>query len=119
MIELTLLSWMAAALAGAVAHELAHWVVWRLAGRQPTLDIVELTVRPTTGPVHTTLADRAAAAAPYVLGGVVLGIGLRWQLWPAVFFGVFAIQIPSAADLAAMRGTAQWQFYDNGGPSHR
>lgn len=105
-------SWILAAFAGAIAHEVAHWLVWRVTGRRPELDLWGLTVIPHAGPAHATPGDRVAAAAPYVVGlscclsGVVSGE----VLW--VVFGVGMVQLPSRADLATMRGDVTWRSRD-------
>lgn len=105
---LQLLTLIGAGLAGALAHEGAHWLVWRLSGRDPTLHPWKLVVRPRAGPAFTTATDRVAAAAPYVLGVAVGGWGVIAGNWPAIFFGVFAFQIPSQSDVTTMLGRAEW-----------
>lgn len=102
--------WMAAALAGALAHEVAHWLVWAVAGRAPVFDLWALTVRPTAGPSHVTPSDRIAAIAPYPIGLLAALVGWRLGHLPLLFFGAFMFQIPSAADLAAIRGAATWRL---------
>lgn len=102
----------AVALAGAIAHELAHWIVWIVTGRDPSLDIVKLVVRPRSGPPHTTIGDRLAASAPYILGAVCVlvgatGAGVLWMV-----FGLAMIGLPSAADVRTVRGQAVWNFDD-------
>jgi hypothetical protein len=105
---LDLASWIVAALAGALAHELAHWVVWSLTGRRPTLDIWGLVVIPHAGPPHTTTGDRVAAAAPYLLGAVCVLVGLQSGAVLVTIAGLACIQIPSRADIETMRGRATW-----------
>lgn len=98
----------AAGIAGAITHEVAHWLVWLLAGRRPRLDLWGLSVKPRAGPTRTTLADRVAAAAPYVTAVPIVLVGLEHGSWPAVVFGICMFQLPSLSDLAAMRGRAEW-----------
>lgn len=103
-------SMIAAGFAGAIAHELAHWIVWRVTGRRPSFAVWRLVVVPRAGPSHTTPADRVAAAAPYVMGLAALlwgfsGGGILW-----VVFGLAAIQVPSRSDVAAMRGQVDWEI---------
>jgi len=104
-----LLSWLLAAFLGAIAHEIAHWIVWLFAGRAPQLDLWQLTVIPQAGPPGVTTADRVAAAAPYVVGGacIIYGAVRREALW--VIFGIGMVQLPSAADVATMRGDVTWR----------
>lgn len=105
---LELFSWIVAALAGALAHEVAHWLVWSVTGRAPQLRVWELDVIPHAGPSHTTPGDRVAAAAPYLLGAVCVLVGLQSgsALW--VIAGLASIQIPSRADVVTMLGRATW-----------
>lgn len=105
----TLFTWMLAGLAGALAHEGAHWLVWRLAGRDPVCDLRELEVRPRAGPARLLAGDRAAAAAPYALALAVGGYGVAVASWPAIYFGVFAFQIPSRSDIGAVLGRVTWR----------
>lgn len=99
-----------AGLLGALAHEVAHWLVWRAAGRAPRMYWWKLQVRPTAGPQRTTRADRVAAVAPYVLGVLSVLVGLELGSWPLVFFGLFAFQVPSAVDLQTMLGRVEWRL---------
>lgn len=105
-----LLSWIIAGLLGAVGHEVAHWVVWTATGRQPIMHWMKLYVEPTAGEEFVTSGDRFAAAAPYLLGATVVVVGAISQspLW--IIFGIAMIQIPSRADVAAMRGGARWSL---------
>lgn len=113
----TLPALIASALAGAVAHEIAHWAVWRLTGRNPSLDVVKLIVRPRAGPSHTTVGDRVAAGAPYLAGLVAVAVGwLSGQIFLTVF-GAAMFQIPSAADVRTLRGQAEWVSLTSGEPS--
>jgi len=105
---LELLSWMAAALAGAVGHEVAHYLVWTATGRDPKLHLLGLYVEPRAGPSAGTFGDRVAAAAPYLVGLTALlwafaSSGVVWAV-----FGVAMVQLPSAADIAAVRGEVEW-----------
>lgn len=109
-VGLTLAAWVAAGLAGALAHEGAHWLVWRLAGRRPTVDWRKLNARPHAGPAAVTRADRLAAAAPYALGVFAVGVGWAWAWWPAIYFGAFAFGIPSRVDVETMRGRVRWDI---------
>lgn len=104
----TVLTLAAAGLAGALAHEVAHWLVWRLTGRDPTIHPWQLVVRPRAGPTWTTPGDRLAAAAPYALGISVAGWGVVVGNWPAIYFGVFAFQIPSRSDVSTVLGRTKW-----------
>ena len=103
-----LLAFVGVALLGIPAHELAHWIVWKLAGRRPTFSL--RTVTPRAGPSHTTAADRLAAAAPYAGGSlaVLLGVLAAEVLW--VVFGVAMVCRPSRVDWAAMRGRVEWDM---------
>lgn len=106
---LELLSWMVAAVAGAIAHELAHYLVWVATGREPLFDVRELEVLPTAGPEHGTRTDRIAAGAPYLCGALAVFVGV-WNLSAVVvIFGLAMVQLPSAADVAAMRGDVRWR----------
>jgi len=104
-----LLSLIGVALAGAVSHELAHWIVWKASGRDPELDLWQLEVRPRAGPPNVVGADRVAAAAPYVAGAFAIAAGSFADLLLVMVFGIAMIQIPSAVDLATMRGDVVWQ----------
>lgn len=103
-----LLSFITAAFAGAVGHEVAHWLVWRATGRQPRLDVWGLTVQARAGPQHTTAGDRVAAAAPYALGLACILVGLQRGLIPLALFGGAMVQIPSNVDVRTMRGQTEW-----------
>jgi hypothetical protein len=74
--SIAFLSFMAAVvccgLLGAVVHELAHYAVWQVAGRQPEIDWRALHVDWTAGPDRVRPSDRVAAAAPVVLGILIL-----------------------------------------------
>ena len=107
---LLLAAFVVVAMVGAIAHELAHWAVWRLTGRRPALDLWQLQVRPRAGPRRTTRGDRVAAGAPYLVGGVavavgVLGYGVLW-----IVFGVAMVQIPSRVDVATVLGKTEWRL---------
>lgn len=104
-----LLSLIAVAIAGAIGHELMHWVVWVVTGRQPELDLWKLEVRPSAGPRETVLGDRVAAAAPYVTGGCCVALGWYSGALLVMVFGAAMIQLPSAADVGAMRGRVKWR----------
>jgi len=100
----------AGALAGLLAHEPAHYVGWKMAGRQPELDWKKLEVRPTTGPKHTTPTDRLAAAAPYLLGITAIIVSVIFSNWPGIFFGLLIIHLPSVSDLGAIAGIVEWNL---------
>lgn len=110
MALLTILSLVAVAMCGVVAHELAHWAVWFVTGRQPELDLVKLEVRPRAGDMDTTTGDRVAAAAPYVIGSLVAVLGWHSGAAFAVVFGAAMVQIPSAVDVATLRGRTKWRL---------
>jgi len=103
-----LFSWIVAGLLGAVAHEVAHWVVWVATGREPVFHWVELYVEPTTGEQRVTIGDRIAAVAPYLCGATALvwAFVSSSALW--AIFGLAMVQLPSRADFAAMRGNVEW-----------
>lgn len=103
-----LISWLVAAFLGAIAHEVAHWIVWQLTGRQPRFRWWQLRVDPTAGPASTTLGDRVAAAAPYVIGAACGIVGAVFGSAVAVIFALGMVQIPSRADIDTMRGRATW-----------
>jgi len=105
---LLLVSLIAAAFAGALGHELAHWIVWRVTGRNPRLDIWGLCVQPRAGPRRTTAGDRVAAASPYAIGLACLLAGLDGGVLPLVAFGGAMVQIPSKVDVATIRGQTEW-----------
>jgi len=105
-----LLSWIVAGLLGAVAHEVAHWVVWVATGREPVFHWVELYVEPTAGGQLVTIGDRVAASAPYLLGAVAVINGAISHSAVWVIFGLAMIQIPSGADVAVIRGRARWSL---------
>lgn len=109
MALLTILSLVVMAMAGVLAHELAHWAVWQVAGRRPELDLFKLEVRPCAGPMETTVGDRVAAAAPYAVGALVAVLGWYSGAVTVVVFGAAMIQIPSAVDVATMRGDTHWR----------
>ena len=106
---LELLSWIGAALAGAFAHELAHYAVWTATGREPRFDVLGLYVEPTAGPARATRGDRVAGAAPYLCGLTALVWAFVTHSAPWAVFGLATAQLPSAADVAAMRGEAEWE----------
>lgn len=108
MMLATVLTWAAAGLAGALAHEVAHWLVWRLTGRDPALHPWKLIVRPRAGPTATTAGDRLAAAAPYALGLGATVYGVAVGSWPLIYFGVFTFQIPSRSDVSTVLGRTKW-----------
>jgi hypothetical protein len=97
-----------AALGGVFAHELAHWLVWRLSGRRPLLDCWRLEVRPQAGPARTTPLDRVAAAAPYAGGLAALCAGVLGGRVLLVVFGVAMVQLPSRADVRTLLGRTVW-----------
>lgn len=99
-----------ALLVGTIGHEIAHWLVWRVAGRDPRLDLWKLEVQPRAGPRWTTPADRLAAAAPYLVGGVVLAAGWWIGDLAVLAFGVGVFQLPSEVDVATMRGRTEWRL---------
>jgi len=105
-----LLSLVAVAVAGALGHEVMHWLVWVFTGRQPELDLWHLEVRPTAGPRETVLGDRVAAAAPYVIGACCVALGWHSGALLVMVFGAAMVQIPSAADYGALRGRAVWRM---------
>lgn len=107
LLELT--SWILAAFAGAIAHELAHWLVWKASGRQPDLRVWALEVIPRAGVATVTPSDRAAAAAPYVAGAVAIAWGLSAGAMLAVVFGIGMVQLPSRADVETIRGRVVWR----------
>ena len=102
------ITWMLAAVAGAVSHELAHYVVWLVTGRDPKLHLRALFVEPRAGPATGTTGDRVAAAAPYICGvsTIVFAVVTASAVWGV--FGVAMIARPSRADLAAIRGDVSW-----------
>ena len=108
MTLLQLLLWMAVALAGAIAHEVAHHLVWLATGRKPRLDVWGLQVVPTAGPPNGTLGDRVAGAAPYVCGLTALVWAFVSGRVSWAIFGLAMVQLPSRADVAAMRGDVRW-----------
>lgn len=99
------------ALLGIPAHELAHWLVWKIAGRKPSFSLSE--VRPRAGPTRTTPADRLAAAAPYLtgVGAAVVGVVAGEVL--LLVFGAVMVCRPSRVDLAAMRGRVEWAMVES------
>ncbi len=108
---MTVLQWFAyvgAIATGVVCHELAHWVVWAVTGRQPVFGLTS--VRPRAGPPRTLPSDRMAAAAPYALGAVAILIGGYHTsiLWFGLGLGL--IKIPSKSDIEAMRGRVKWNI---------
>lgn len=105
---LELLSWIAAALAGAIAHEVAHYLVWIVTGREPRFEFLGLYVEPTAGPPTGTRGDRVAGAAPYLCGLTALVWAFAISSAPWAVFGLAMVQLPSAADVAAMRGEVEW-----------
>jgi len=68
-----------------------------------------LTVTPRAGASHSTAGDRVAAAAPYLVGlaSVVSGYAFGSALW--ILFGLGMFQVPSRADVDAMRGEVTWR----------
>lgn len=94
--------------AGALGHEVAHWAVWTATGRQPRLHWRDLYVEPRAGPAMTTLGDRLAAAAPYLIGVLAISTGLLTSQPLVWVFGVGFVFNPSRADWEAIRGTAKW-----------
>lgn len=108
MSVLELATWIAVALAGAIGHEVAHYLVWLATGRNPRLHLWRLTVTPHAGPAHTTRGDRVSAAAPYVVGGAALlwALVASSVLWG--IFGLAMVQLPSRADVDTMRGRVRW-----------
>lgn len=107
-----LVSMIGAAFAGAISHELAHWFVWRLTGRKPRLDLWKLVVHPQAGPQAVTAGDRVAAAAPYLIGLCALLTAAVSGSVVAAMFGLGLVQIPSASDVATLRGNAKWPLPD-------
>lgn len=103
-----LIGLVAAALLGAITHEIAHWIVWRVAGRRPRLDLWRLEVRPRAGPQATTWPDRVAAAAPYLLGATAVVSGVLMARVLLMVFGGAMIQIPSRVDVATILGRTEW-----------
>lgn len=108
MSALIVLAWMAAAIGGALAHELAHYAVWVVSGRAPDFDVWQLEVVPTAGSRESTETDRIAAAAPYAVGAVAVAYGVASTSVTWAVFGLAMVQLPSRADLAAMRGDVEW-----------
>lgn len=81
-----------AGVAGALLHELAHFIPWWLAGRRPDLDVWALEVRPTAGENRVQWFDRVAAGAPLFLGVLTAPALLLWpraDVWVA--WVVFAL----------------------------
>jgi len=103
-----LVSLIVAAFAGAIGHEVAHWLVWRLTGRDPRLDLWGLAVQPRAGPQRTTAGDRVAAAAPYVVGISCLLAGWEMGAITLAVFGGAMVQIPSSVDVRTMLGRTEW-----------
>lgn len=101
-------------LLGSIAHELAHWLVWRATGRRPRLYLWELIVRPRSGPTRALPGDRVAAVAPYVVGSSVAVAGYLSGLWPLVVFGLAMHGIPSAADVRVISGKATFDLDSQG-----
>lgn len=101
-----------AALLGALGHEIAHWIVWRVSGRRPQLDLWRLEVRPRSGPQRTTWSDRVAAAAPYLFGATAVVSGALTARVLLVVFGGAMIQIPSRVDVATICGETEWAVSD-------
>lgn len=98
------------AMAGAIGHEVAHWLVWTITGRRPQFHLRDLYVEPRVGPTSTTAGDRVAAAAPYVTGALSIVAGYASGVVLAMVFGIAMIGIPSRVDLATMRGNAEWEL---------
>lgn len=105
-----LVSLIAAAMAGAIGHELAHWIVWKWTGRDPDLDLWKLCVRPRAGPRQTTVGDRVSAASPYVIGMASVLLGLSGGGLIAVAFGAGMVQLPSRVDVVTMVGKTEWEL---------
>lgn len=95
-------------LAGAIIHELAHWIVWKVGGRDPKFRLISLEVRPRSGPPHTTLLDRGAAVAPYAVALVTLPPVAMLHWWPAWIGWAMLVQLPSSADVRTALGRSRW-----------
>lgn len=105
---MNVIAFIAAMFAGAIGHELAHWIVWRWLGRDPKLHIRSLFVEPRAGPSTVTVGDRLAAAAPYVVGllAIVAGVALaRPLVW---VIGIGFVFNPSRADWRTIQGRGEW-----------
>jgi len=108
--ELLVLEIVVAAILGSIGHELAHWLIWQLTGRQPRLELLGNAVYPQAGPAQVTLGDRLAAAAPYAggAGAVLSGIVLQEVL--LVTFGAGMLLFVSREDVAVILGRGEWEF---------
>lgn len=82
---LLLAAFAAGVLAGYVTHELAHYVVLWVAGRNPTLSLWPPKATFTT-PAHVPLDVRVAAVAPALLGVLVAVTALAAATVSAVWF---------------------------------
>lgn len=102
-----------AGFSGALAHEVAHWIVWRFTGRRPLLDLRGLSVKPRGGPQQTTTGDRIAAAAPYVIGCCCILLWVSSGGLTLLAFGLAMVQIPSGVDVATVRGRTVWKVQTN------
>lgn len=107
MIEL--IYYIAAGLAGSISHELAHWAVWKVGGRDPQLNLWGLEVVPRAGPAHGTTVDKWAGVAPYLLGVTAVGAGAYSRTWLLFWFGVSMVMFGSKADAAAVSGDVTWK----------
>lgn len=103
-----LAAFMWVAVMGAILHEVAHWIVWLIAGRRPRLDLWQLEVIPRAGPREVKGLDRVAAAAPYLGGLTALTVGVTTGrvLW--IVLAVFMIGVPSRVDIHTIFGYVEW-----------
>lgn len=97
-------------LLGALLHEIAHWTVWKLTGRNPQLDWWNLNVYPRAGDIDITPGDRIAALAPYILALGLLPAVINSGYIPFAIGLLFLVQYPSSADINAALGRGQWNI---------
>lgn len=95
-------------LLGPLVHEACHYVVWWVAGRRPVFMARAWCVRPTSGPAGVLVGDRAAAAAPYALGLLLVTVASRSGV---VWIGAMGMTmlIPSHNDLKTIAGHGEWR----------
>jgi hypothetical protein len=84
--------------AGVVGHELTHWAVWRLLGRDARLVSVTVVECPHTGDLDAR--DTAAALAPLAAGVTVGGLALAAGVLVAVPLAVGLVIFTSTQDLS-------------------
>lgn len=86
---------------GVVAHELSHWVVWRVAGRPARLESLTRVVCERPGPPDRV--DAAAALAPVAVAGVAVLMAVVSGRVIALSVAVGAVIYLSRADLGLAR----------------